>query len=309
MKKINIFNTLGHFLNVLLLLLLLVGVNTNAWGLDEYVTVTESYSSSYNGSGLDHVSGGKFSVTANKVKFEINGLDKYQDKRLMYASIGSYPGSKSSTLSWSVTDDMYSVIVTGVSVSVRGYQPATNTAKATATLSGGGKSSTTAECQTNDISGANGAKPASITNDAGINNATLTVNTYSSKPRTLGIKVDTYFGITNVTYNYKVTHKEYLFGFAAITGVNNNSYGTATAAVTNGTVQAAIGVKSASTTATFTATPADGCQFLGWSTSQDGSTGYESTANPYKPTLNNTTAGSTTKKTLYAIFDNKQRLC
>lgn len=34
MKKINIFNTLRHFLNVLLLLLLLVGVNTTAWGAD-----------------------------------------------------------------------------------------------------------------------------------------------------------------------------------------------------------------------------------------------------------------------------------
>ena len=32
MKKMNIFNTLRHFLNVLLLLLLLVGVNTTAWG-------------------------------------------------------------------------------------------------------------------------------------------------------------------------------------------------------------------------------------------------------------------------------------
>ena len=32
MKKINIFNTLRHFLNVLLLLLMLVGVNTNVWG-------------------------------------------------------------------------------------------------------------------------------------------------------------------------------------------------------------------------------------------------------------------------------------
>ena len=36
MKKMNIFNTLRHFLNVLLLLLLLVGVNTTAWGKHFY---------------------------------------------------------------------------------------------------------------------------------------------------------------------------------------------------------------------------------------------------------------------------------
>ena len=42
MKKINIFNTLRHFLNVLLLLLMLVGINTNVWAAD--CTFETSYS-------------------------------------------------------------------------------------------------------------------------------------------------------------------------------------------------------------------------------------------------------------------------
>ena len=285
----------------------LFGVNVEAWGLDQYVTMTDfDGSTSYNGGNLNSVNNGTFSKTENHhAKFSINGLNKYNKNRLEFGEIGSYPGSKSSTFSWGVDDDNYNVSVTGVSVNVRAYQPATSTKKATATLSGGGQSSTTTECQTNSLGDTDGAKTASISNSSGISSATLTVNT-TSKPKVMGFGVNTTFHITSVTYTYKVTHKEYLFGFSASTGVNNGSYGTATAEVANETVQAAVGVKEASTTATFTATPTAGCQFLGWSTSQDGSAGYESTANPYKPTIKNSTAGSTAKKTLYAIFDNKQ---
>ncbi len=284
----------------------LFGVNVEAWGLDQYVIVEDfDGSTSYNGGNLNGVNNGTFSKTDNHVKFSINGLNKYNKNRLEFGEIGSYPGSKSSTLSWSVDDNNYNVIVTGVSVDIRAYQPATSTKTATATLSGGGKSSTTDPCQTNSLDDTDGAKNASISDFSETSSATLTVNT-TSKPTALGFKVNTTFHITSVTYTYKVTHIEYLFGFSATTGVNNGSYGSATATVAKSTVQAAIGVTSASTTATFTATPAPGCQFLGWSTSSDGSSGYESTANPYKPTIKNTTAGSTAKKTLYAIFDNKQ---
>ncbi len=284
----------------------LFGVNVEAWGLNQYVIVEDfDGSTSYNGGNLNGVNNGTFSKTDNHVKFSINGLNKYNKNRLEFGEIGSYPGSKSSTLSWSVDDNNYNVIVTGVSVDIRAYQPATSTKTATATLSGGGKSSTTDPCQTNSLDDTDGAKNASISDFSETSSATLTVNT-TSKPTALGFKVNTTFHITSVTYTYKVTHIEYLFGFSATTGVNNGSYGSATATVAKSTVQAAIGVTSASTTATFTATPAPGCQFLGWSTSSDGSSGYESTANPYKPTIKNTTAGSTAKKTLYAIFDNKQ---
>ena len=57
MKKINIFNTLRHFLNVLLLLLLLVGVNTNVWGADFYAKAN-AYAV-YNGS-VNRTAGGVY---------------------------------------------------------------------------------------------------------------------------------------------------------------------------------------------------------------------------------------------------------
>ena len=60
---------------------------------------------------------------------------------------------------------------------------------------------------------------------------------------------------------------------------------------------------SATTTATFTATPNSGYGFLGWSTTADGA--VVSTANPYSATLTSTStnSGSPTNTTLYAKFE------
>ena len=60
---------------------------------------------------------------------------------------------------------------------------------------------------------------------------------------------------------------------------------------------------SATTTATFTATPNTGYNFLGWSTTADGA--VVSTANPYSATLTSTStnSGSPTNTTLYAKFE------
>ena len=94
-------------------------------------------------------------------------------------------------------------------------------------------------------------------------------------------------GSTTATYN-----------FSATANPNNTAFGTATA-----TVDASVTSTNTSetTTATFTATANSDYEFVGWGTTQD-ATSYESTANPYKPTITNFKPGSTANKTLYAIF-------
>lgn len=88
------------------------------------------------------------------------------------------------------------------------------------------------------------------------------------------------------------------YNFSATANPNNIAFGTATA-----TVDASITSTNASETktATFNATAHSGYEFVGWGTTRD-ATSYESTANPYQPTITNSTPGSTANKTLYAIF-------
>lgn len=97
-----------------------------------------------------------------------------------------------------------------------------------------------------------------------------------------------------VTVTFQTTYK-----FSATAYTNGSSYGTATASVSPASVANTTST-SESSTATFTATPKSGYELKGWGTSSDASI-YESTNNPYKPTINGV-AGSTASKTLYAIF-------
>lgn len=290
--------TMACPLLTLVMILMLGAWSVPAWALDEYVTVEDyNTSTTYSGTNLNKISNGSFSNKVNKVTFKIADVsysDSWGDRRLEYSSQGAT--TVTSQITWTA-DKNYEVCVTSVSMDLRGYQAvfSRNLKTANAYLTDGKTSTGTQDCKTNGTS----AKPFEIS-------ATKINSPLSLVKSTTGNSNGTIYKIPTITFTYKVTHKEYLFGFSATTGVNNGSYGSATATVAKSTVQAEIGVTSASTTATFTATPAAGCQFLGWSTSSDGSSGYESTANPYKPTINNNTAGSTANKTLYAIFDNKQ---
>lgn len=91
-----------------------------------------------------------------------------------------------------------------------------------------------------------------------------------------------------------------MFYFAA--NSPNVTGGTATANVESASVMGGtLAQTSATTTATFRATPQSGYEFQGWGTSQSAST-YESTDNPYTATLTNNIAESEVAKTLYAIF-------
>lgn len=88
------------------------------------------------------------------------------------------------------------------------------------------------------------------------------------------------------------------YNFSATANPNYDSHGTASASV-DGSITSTN--SSETKTATFTATPNSGYEFVGWGTTA-GATSYESTANPYQPTITNSKPGSTANKTLYAIF-------
>ena len=92
-----------------------------------------------------------------------------------------------------------------------------------------------------------------------------------------------------------------VFNFGATATSSNNSYGAATASVTS-SIEGNPEQASASTTATFTATPVEGCTFNGWYESADFSGTPVSTSATYTVTLNNSTPGSTVSKKLYAKF-------
>lgn len=89
------------------------------------------------------------------------------------------------------------------------------------------------------------------------------------------------------------------YNFSAQVSPNNANYGSASASVDKATITSANA--SEITTATFTATANTGYEFVGWGTSAD-ATSYESTSNPYRPTISNSAHATTATKTLYAIF-------
>ncbi len=122
---------------------------------------------------------------------------------------------------------------------------------------------------------------------------------------------------TDLTYNPSITYSSEnsdsptiaafkawfapVFNFSATATPSNATFGTATASVA-ASVEGNPEQASASTTATYTATPAAGCTFNGWYEAADFSGTPVSTDATYTVTLTNSTPGSTVSKTLYAKF-------
>jgi hypothetical protein len=284
-------------------LIVLLFVSSNAWSLDEYVLVTDFNSSTtYKENGLNSVSGGVFTKTENHVTFKISNLSKYSNPCLLYNEINSYPGNNSSNFTW-VAQNNYAVEVSKIQIGLRGYQATTSTKPANAYFQSASITGTTVSCQTNAVGGS-GAKTVEISGSL-TTPTTLNMATTSSKPTFMWSTVNTEFAITQITYTYKVTHKEYLFGFDATAEANNNLYGSATAFVSQNVIQASVGVTNASTKATYIATPTTGTQFLGWFDNSSFSGTPVSTKLTYECTLDNNKAGTIVSKKLYAKFDNK----
>ena len=122
---------------------------------------------------------------------------------------------------------------------------------------------------------------------------------------------------TDLTYNPSITYSSEtsesptvttykawfapVFKFSATATPSNATFGTATASVA-ASVEGNPEQASASTTATYTATPAAGCTFNGWYEAEDFRGTPVSTDATYTVTLTNSTPGSTVSKTLYAKF-------
>ncbi len=96
------------------------------------------------------------------------------------------------------------------------------------------------------------------------------------------------------------------YNFSASAQSSNSSFGSVSASVANAEIHNL--TTSASTTATFTATPASGCTFNGWYDNQNYTGTPVSTSATYQETLTNNTVNSTTSKTLYAKFKKNQTL-
>ena len=294
----------------------LFGVNEEMWGLDPYQTLTDFNGSTTfsgkgkSGTGLQQLSGTTFSATQNRVTFTIGNLNSFDNPCLVYGNIG-YPGSNSSTFGWSAETN-YDVKVTSVSIGLRGYEAATTLTPAYGQFTSEGTTpGTKVDCRTNSVGG-NGASTVSISNNSGLaSTATLSMSTTSDRPYTWAVFGNVYannaqFAITTVTYTYKVTHKKFQYGFSAVLGgVNNESYGSATASG-GGTVYNEFTETTASKQVTFTATPTNTTtyKFVGWYSDAEFKN-QVSTANPYTPTLYNGVAGKVETLTLYAKFDVK----
>lgn len=111
---------------------------------------------------------------------------------------------------------------------------------------------------------------------------------------------------TNTTL-YAVFKPLPVFYFAAEALVSTNSTGGGTASVSPATANVVGDNKnstSAKTNVTYTATPATGWRFVGWSTTNNATT-FESTSASYSKSITSTstTSGSPTKTTMYANFE------
>lgn len=109
---------------------------------------------------------------------------------------------------------------------------------------------------------------------------------------------------TNIGTLYAIFAAKPVFYFSASAVATPAGGGTASASPATTNVRGEHwNSTSATTTATFTATPNTGYNFLGWSTTADGA--VVSTDNPYNATLTSTStnSGSPTNTTLYAKFE------
>jgi|GEM_PF-6421047 len=103
---------------------------------------------------------------------------------------------------------------------------------------------------------------------------------------------------------FKITLAEEYKFTATATNKSGNSFGTATASIASSVLKN-LGTGSATTQATFTATPNSGYRFLGWKANESDA-GYVSTDATYKVDVTNNAENSTVGKTLYAYFEAKE---
>lgn len=275
-------------LYILLMIITALGWSLKAEGQDAYVIKTENKTLTLkDNAGLNHIENNTF-----KYKNGDYGTFKISCpvKNIAYAggldnglkfSINNKEGEVSCYFEWESSSNLYEIDkVTKVQLKTRAY-------------GAGGNAQVSI----------NGASFQNIGNVVGGNTTVSTINSSGLSNR-FPIKYKSNNGdrnpiIAEIYIEYSVSYKLPLFYFSS--SANSIIGGGASAQVKDSKIQGDLEQKSASTTATFTATPNIGYAFVGWGTTADATT-YESTENPYQATITNSTPGSTANKTLYAIF-------
>ena len=133
-----------------------------------------------------------------------------------------------------------------------------------------------------------------------------TATTLTNNPQTISGTAtnDNQNNPTNIGTLYAIFAAKPVFYFSATAFATPAGGGTASVSPATTNVRGEHwNSTSATTTATFTATPNTGYNFLGWSTTADGA--VVSTANPYNATLTSTStnSGSPTNTTIYAKYE------
>ena len=244
---------------------------------------------------INNVISGNYDYTdANGVRFVLdikkeNGDDVSIENKKTYLKFACDKNShKRAKLTWSGTGN-YSIQVTKVTVQARNDGGGTSRC-----VVGGVVQDIDSEVKINESS----SREVSKTKSEGFSNDLL-IDFYRNGS---GVITGSNY-IEQIIVSYKLIYNAKVFGFEANRVINNSSYGSATVTVKD-TIHGAAGQTSASTTAAYSATPNDGCQFIGWYTDSEYSDEL-SKSKTYDSVLTNTIPGSIVTSTLYAKFAGK----
>lgn len=270
--------------------------SSEAWGADEgtkYNTITEELTVTMTGTALQSLISNN-GYTNNHVTFTMPNVNSY-DSSNEFIYLGE--ANKSGT-TWNISMTAQSnytlVSVQSIKVKAVSYQ--------TSDLYTSSMQLPNVSKQKVGTAWTNPQNNASYYVELSSSNVSNPISIYCTTDSRFGTIKHKYY-INYIQITFRVSHKEYLFNFTASAYPNNTSYGTASVSGYDSQIQAAVGVTSASTTATFSATSSNTSkyEFVGWGTTS-GATSSSLTENPYNATITNSIAGSTADKTLYAIF-------
>ncbi len=301
-----------YFLKYVLSIILISAFSVHAWGVDE--TIYNAYNPDYviqNGAsatdqpliignndnsqlkGDNYVykdgNGVTFTLTLDGGSISYDGDD-------LYLGNGSKGTNKSVYLSWNAPDN-FDIKVTKIVLTTRVYSSKEDRCTIGATATG-------SDTQVNNVVGQNSPVTAENTASGFASNLLISYYYTNSDSWLIGSR-QTY--ISGIEVSYQLTYQAKVFGFSAVAEADGTGYGTAGASVSENVIYGSTPTQtSATTTATYTATVHDGnlYRFVGWYREAEHAN-QVTTVNPYEVTMDNTTAGSLFKRTLYAKFAQK----
>ena len=198
-----------------MVMVILSGWNSEAWGLDEYELVlegTENQIAQYKEDNLNKLisvegeSTKRFHVQNGHAIFEIDKIESYENtlgvKYLQYEDLSSN-GSRTSYFTWSVdTSSVYVIKVSNVLLKLRAYNAISWWDNGTDSyFTDGSTSGDHVDCKTNGT----GTKDVTISSSPVLSPLALIMTAASDKGRR--------YCFHEVKYTYSIYHKEYLFDY------------------------------------------------------------------------------------------------